>query len=149
MVPPEKLAPWYVKLVTPAPVMPDSAPVPSKSMVFVTEDAEGVVSIVPSRGLFAHDVGAGRQAGETELARLVHGSVRVVGFGHRAEIARDEGAAIVGVDVDDDARHAGLAAVLHAVAVDVVEDHTLDRAKDCRWRGLEGSVEHGRKTGVR
>ena len=80
----------------------------------------------------------GAQAGETEIAGLVDGSVRVVGFGHRAELARVEDAVIVGVDVDDDAGDARLATVLHAVAVDVVEDQALDRTKLCRWAVSKG-----------
>ena len=48
MVPPEKLAPWYVKLLTPAPVMPASAPVPSKKIVVATAAADGAVSTDPA-----------------------------------------------------------------------------------------------------
>ena len=44
---------------------------------------------------------------------------------------------LFGVDVDDHAGQARLAAVLDAVAVEVVEHHALDRTELCRHAVLE------------
>ena len=68
-----------------------------------------------------------------------------VGIGHRAGLAGVEDAVVVGVDVDDHAGKARLAAVLDAVAVEVVEDDTRDGS---RRRVQERVVEHRRASGV-